>query len=261
MSTTVLEYPAKTKVVTLGESPLNSFCTVLDKVWKTVFGRVQEIVLQAVLKTVFGRILNSLGEGPRKSSGSILESVFGSLRKSLWESPGKCLETGSEPVLQRALGHFFNGVLWTVLYKVLGKVLERVLRQAWRQIRKEPKQESCKYYWEMFFNESLRLGKSLETVLKRVFGKVLKRVLRQVCKVSWEMFLEECWESSGKSLEQCLGWNFHISLGKSWLMFGTQFRRVLESVLRNVLEESETVFGWNLGTVLRRAWRQCWKVS
>ena len=77
--------------------------------------------MQAVLKTVFGRFLNSLGEGPRKSSGSVLESVFGrvlgkvletdlgSLRKSLWKSSGKCLETGSEPVLRRALGNFFDG--------------------------------------------------------------------------------------------------------------------------------------------------------
>ena len=83
------------------------------------------------------------------------------------------------------------------------------------------------------------------------------------------MFWAEYWESSGKSLEKFLGWSFHISLGKSWLMFGTQFRRVLESVLRNVLEESETAFErvlWTvldevLGRILGRAWRQSWKVS
>ena len=50
--------------------------------------------------------MNSLREGPRKSSGNVLETVFGrvlgkvletdlgSLRKNLWDSPGECLETG-----------------------------------------------------------------------------------------------------------------------------------------------------------------------
>ena len=74
------------------------------------------------------------------------------------------------------------------------------------------------------------------------------------------MFWEECWESSGKSLEKCLAWNFRSDLGKSWLMFGMQFRRVLESVLRNVWEESRRPFlTESCGQFCVKSWGESWK--